>query len=65
MNGTKPKFLEGVSLQESYYAQPNPYVNAPSCYVNLLDLSRYARQQKKKLSDLTVEEVKKFALGNK
>jgi hypothetical protein len=62
MSGTKPKFLEGVNLQESYYAQPNPYVNIPSCNVNLLELSRYARQQKKKLSELTVEEVKKFLL---
>lgn len=62
MNGTKPKFLEGAKLNEEYYTQPNPYVNAPSCNVNLLELSRYAKKSGKALTDLTKEEVKKFVI---
>ncbi len=62
MNGMKPKFLENATIQPSYYEQPNPYVNAPSCHVNLLELSRYAKQCGKKLIDLTKEEVQKFSI---
>ena len=62
MNGTKPKFLENDTIQPSYYEQPNPYENAPSCHVNLLELSRYAKQCGKKLIDLTKEEVQKFSI---
>lgn len=28
MNGTRPKFIENSILNQSYYEQPNPYVNA-------------------------------------
>lgn len=45
-----------------YYAQPNPYENAPSCHVNLLELSRYARQCGKALIELTSEEVSRFMI---
>lgn len=62
MNGMKPKFMENARLNQSYYEQPNPYVNAPSCHVNLLELSRYAKQCGKKLVELTQEEVKKFSI---
>ena len=31
MNGTKPKFMENLVIAPSYYEQPDPYVNAPSC----------------------------------
>lgn len=62
MNGTQPKFLENSNVNPSYYEQPNPYVNAPSCHVNLLELSRYAKQCGKKLIDLTQDEVKKFSI---
>ena len=66
MNGTKtlerPKFLEGVNLPKSYYETPNPYKNAPSCNVNLLELSRYARRMGKELVELTKEEVQQFAI---
>lgn len=66
MNGTKtlgrPKFLEGENLPNSYYETPNPYKNAPSCNVNLLELSRYARKMGKKLIELTKEEVQQFAI---
>ena len=49
MNGTnKPLFLQNKKLNETYYNTPNPYINAPSCNVNLLELSRYAKKQKKK-----------------
>ena len=44
MNGMKqPKFMENSTINQSYYEQPNPYVNVPSCHVNLLELSRYAQ----------------------
>ena len=62
MNGMKPKFLKKSVIDASYYAQPNPYVNAPSCHVNLLELSRYAKKQGKKLVELTQEEVNKFSI---
>ena len=62
MNGTKPKFLENATLNRNYYEQPNPYVNAPSCHVNLLELSRYAKKCGKKLIELTQEEVKRFSI---
>jgi len=62
MNGMKPKFLENSELPAGYYEAPNPYKNAPSCRVNLLELSRHAKRCGKKLADLTSEEVKKFAI---
>lgn len=66
MNGTKtlerPKFLEGVELPNSYYETTDPYKSAPSCNVNLLELSRYARKSGKKLVELTKEEVQQFAI---
>ncbi len=66
MNGNKtlerPKFLEGVEHPDSYYEPPNPYKSAPSCNVNLLELSRYARKVGKKLVELTKEEVQQFAI---
>jgi hypothetical protein len=62
MNGTKPGFLENETVASSYYEQPNPYVNAPSCHVNLLELSRYAKRCGKKLVDLTPDEVKQFSI---
>jgi len=40
----------------------NTYVNAESCHVNLLELSRYAKRTGKKLVELTKEEVDKFAI---
>ena len=62
MNGMKPKFMKKSVIDASYYAQPDPYVNAPSCNVNLLELSRYAKKHGKKLVELTQEEVRKFSL---
>lgn len=61
MNGTKPKFLSG-EVNSGYYEKPNPYVNAPSCHVNLVELSRYAKRKGKKVSELTQEEVKQFSI---
>lgn len=49
MNGTRLKFMENSTLHSSYYKQPNPYVNA----LNLLELSRYAKKNGKKLVELT------------
>ena len=62
MNGTKPKFMENLLIAPSYYEQPDPYVNAPSCHVNLLELSRYAKPCGKKLVELTQEEVRNFSI---
>lgn len=62
MNGMKPKFLENVQLNQEYFQCPNPYINAPSCHVNLLELSRYAKKNEKRLIDLTKEEVQQFAI---
>ena len=66
MNGIKrrplPKFLEGEPLPVGYYEPPNPYVSAPSCHVDLPALSKYAKKTGKKLTELTKEEVKKFAI---
>lgn len=62
MNGTKPNFLKDVCVNPDYYKTPNPYVNAPSCHVDLLELSRYAKKVGKKLIELTQEEVKQFML---
>lgn len=38
MKEVKPNFYKEVQLTSSYYKQPNPYVNAPSCNVNLLEM---------------------------
>ena len=54
--------MKKAVLSKSYYETPNPYVNAPSCHVNLLELSRYAKKCGKKLVELTQEEVKKFSI---
>lgn len=62
MSGTKPKFLEDVRLGQEYFQSPSPYVNAPSCHVNLLELSRYAKKSGKKLVELTKEEIQHFAI---
>ena len=62
MNGMKPRFIEGSVLRKEYYEQPDPHVNAPSCNVNLLELSRYAKKHNKKLVELTREEVYRFSI---
>ena len=62
MNGTKPVFLKDKKLPSSYYETPNPYINAPSCNVNLLQLSRYAKSQNKAIYQVTAEELEKFVL---
>ena len=62
MSGMRPKFMENQVLAPSYYEQPDPYVNAPSCHVNLLELSRYSKKCGKKLTELTQEEVKKLSI---
>ena len=49
--------MKKAVLSEGYYETPNPYVNAPSCHVNLLEL---ARKKGKKLADLSQDEVNQF-----
>lgn len=61
MSGQIPKFLDGEKLPGGYFDTPDPYVDyTPKSPVNLLELSRYARQQGKALVDLTKEEVAMF-----
>lgn len=62
MNGMKPNFLQNVCVNPGYYETPNPYENAPSCNVDLLALSRYAKEKGKKLIELTQEEIQRFSL---
>lgn len=66
MNGTErrplPKFLEGEPLPKGYYDPPNPYVSSPSCHVDLPALAKYAKKVGKKLTELTKEEVRRFAI---
>lgn len=62
MSGMKPKFMKDIQMGAQYYKEPNPYINAPSCHINLLELSRYARKHGKRIADLTKEEVKKFTI---
>lgn len=62
MKEVKSNFYKEVQLTSSYYKQPNPYVNAPSCNVNLLEMSRYSKKSGKRLIDLSSEEVNRFAI---
>ncbi len=57
MNENRPLFLEDATVAPDYYEAPNPYADAPTCKVNLLELSRYARSVGKKLVELTKEEA--------
>ena len=63
MNGIEPVFLSGKQLPPSYFEAPNPYKNAPSCNVNLLKLSKYAKSQNKALVQLTADEIAMFAIN--
>ena len=58
----EPKFLQGQKLNKGYYDAPNPYENAPSCHVDLLALTRYAKGQGKRLVELTAEEIAQFKI---
>ena len=58
----RPESMKKAVLSEGYYETPNPYVNAPSCHVNLLELSRYARKKGKKLADLSQDDVNQFLI---
>lgn len=51
---------EPGSKPAEFYADLNPYVAVPDGEVNLLALSRYAKQNGKKLAELTEEEIKRF-----
>lgn len=66
MNGTErrplPKFLEGEPLPKGYYDPANPYVSSPSCHVDLPALAKYPKKVGKKLTELTKEEVRRFAI---
>ncbi|WP_244536449.1 hypothetical protein [Fibrobacter sp. UWB7] len=47
---------------EAYRATPDPYKDAPSMHVNLLELSRYAEKIGKPMFELTKEEIDQFRL---
>ena len=46
----KPVFLKSKTLPENYYSLLDPYRSFPSCHVDLLNLSRYAKEHDKKVS---------------
>ena len=64
MNGINnvkiPKFLEGEPLPKGYFEAPNPYSEPPTRKVKLGELVKYARENEKKVFDLTKEEVSMF-----
>ena len=64
MNGINnvkiPKFLEGEPLPKGYFEAPNPYADPPSRKVKLGELVKYAKENEKKVFDLTKEEVSMF-----
>lgn len=47
---------------DSYFEPPDSYKNAPSCHVNLLELSRYAKKHGVAIKDLSEEDIKKFRI---
>ncbi len=55
-----PKFLEGEPLPAGYLEPPNPYVDPPTRKVDIGALARYARENGKRIVDLTKEEVALF-----
>ena len=55
-----PKFLEGEPLPTGYLEPPNPYVNPPTRKVDIGALAKYARENGKRIVDLTKEEVALF-----
>jgi hypothetical protein len=55
-----PKFLEGEPLPKGYFEAPNPYAAPPTRKVKLGELVKYARDNGKKVFDLTKEEVSMF-----
>lgn len=61
MSGTKGPVILAESM-EAYKAVPNPYKDAPSMHVNLLELSRYAERVGKPMCELTREEIDLFRL---
>ena len=61
MSGTKGPVILAESM-EAYKAVPDPYKDAPSMHVNLLELSRYAERVAKPMCELTREEIDLFRL---
>ena len=62
MNGIKPNFLKESQLTSDYYKKPNPYMDAPSCHVNLLEMSRYDKKHKKRIVALSADEINRFSI---
>lgn len=66
MNGTEKvkllRFHEGMKLDESYYAEPDPYKSAPSMNLDLPALARYAKKTGRQIVDMTEEEIDRFAI---
>ena len=67
MNGISvvkvPKFMEGDTLPEGYYSVPDPYSDPPDSKYNLRAMVNYARENRKKVADLTKEEAEMFIIS--
>lgn len=59
----KPKFLEGEELDDFYYSVPDPYTLPPPSHIDHQALMKYARENGKKIVDLTKEEFDQFRTG--
>lgn len=62
MSGTErkiPKFYEGEELPRKYF-EPIDINNPPKCYLKLREVTKYAKEHNKEISDLTREEIMMF-----
>ncbi len=63
MSGMKAKYWEGRTPDAEFFAPIDPYQAQPNCPFDLSKVLAYAKEQGKKIIDLTYEEVQQFAVG--
>lgn len=56
----RPEFLECAELPETYFLPQNPYINAPSCNLDLGAFAKYAKALGKPITEITREELESF-----
>ncbi len=57
-----PAYIDKDTLTHEFFEPIDPYADPPKCGVNLLAMSRYAREHNKKIVDLTKEEFDQFMI---